>query len=102
MRKARKIRDLEALCQKLLNENCVYAHTMLHISVPTDLGIRPIFQAYIDDAVLMTRLAGGNGLMPDFSYATKNPGLIVEVVNAGIVEKSRQDYRGDNNISETA
>ena len=99
MRKAQRIRDLEALCQKLLDENCVYAHTMLRISVPTDLGIRPVFQAYIDDAVLMTRLSGGNGLMPDL---ITSPGLIVEVVNAQIMDESGPDYRGSSHIGENA
>lgn len=89
MRKAQKIRDLENLCQKLLQESKDQASTIIRISESTPLGIRPIFQAYVDDAVMTTRMMGGAGLISGHMS-----GLVIEVVNTNATETQADSLTG--------
>lgn len=65
-RHAQYISQLETARDALATENEALKNTVIRMSVPTELGIRPIYQATLATCILATLIHGGNGLKQDW------------------------------------
>jgi hypothetical protein len=82
-----EITELELQKRRLEVENSQLRNSTIRFSIQTGMGIKPIYQATLEYAILATILAGGNGLHPDLD------GPMVEVISEWRPEISeREDY----------
>jgi hypothetical protein len=81
MRKSQRIAELLDENDKLQREVSELKDSRIRISVPTELGVRPVYDCPLEFAILQNIFAGGNGL------TTTGPGewihgpVIIELVS---------------------
>lgn len=93
-KKSRQILRLSLENEALITQLSKLRESVIRISVPTDLGVRPIYDCTIEWAIMQNLFAGGNGLTSAGPGEWINGPVIVELCSTW--RPDWKDYNANN------